>query len=315
MVERPDTSRIKSGEKRDCAVKRRDLLKQTGISAIAAGSMFSSTASASSDTDQSRFEIRLQKVTSREVNQAIESHVVQRLADDLKNLRFNRQEARKRIVLANKSVIGRAVRIPTEIGILDVILDGSKHVQATLALKRKHLHNSTISRIEAILDWPAETNGYLKCQRSEEGIRFSRTVSQSEELKLRKAAQLSTQEAAMGVSYSLLGTSRNPPEVTFHAVQDQNYFRFGPRLNDVIEQRTFGSQGPSTKLTDCQSMAGACFGDILMAFPGCAVSAAACGLTGPVTAACVVAVLAICGPEVGLVAVSGNCSYVAYNCL
>lgn len=303
------------GKQQKNTLKRRNFLKRSGFSAFAAGTLITSTASASSGNEQSKFEILVREVSSQEVNLALESSVVHRLINTERNLQLNRKNAKKRIILANDSIIGETIRIPTEIGNLDIILEGSQPAQATISLQRNHLHNSTLARIESILDWPVETKGYLKSNRTENGVRFARTVSGNEDSKLRRVAELDSRVASMGVEYPLPGTSRNRPTVTYYAAQGSKYFVIDSSLENVVEQRSFNPQGPSIMLTKCQSMAGACLGDILMAFPGCGVSFAACGLTGPVTVACVVAVLAICGPNAGLVAVSGNCSYIANNCL
>ena len=56
-------------------------------------------------------------------------------------------------------------------------------------------------------------------------------------------------------------------------------------------------KGLTTQST-CGNKGGWCVVDIIMAAPHCTIAGAACGITGPATAACVVAVLAICLPDI-----------------
>lgn len=306
---------------------RRDFLRKSTTTTLAGSVGLSGHAAASNSGDgEGIVETKLTNISEEEVEEVLSADVVSQIINDVKGVTPKVEEANKISVSTKSEEIGHLIKLPAGIGTLSIIHEDGEPVQADLELDRENLHPATEAKINAVKSWPSGTTGRLRTTKLTDGIQFSRTLNKTEEKSLRELTGLNDGAVSMAAKYRLPNTVAGRSEVTYLVVQQPKYYKIREssqsrrhsrdRRKKIVESGTIdNSEGISILRTTCEKKAGGCLGDILMAFPGCGVSMAACGITGPVTAACVVAVLAICGPELGLVAVSGRCGYVANNCL
>ena len=298
----------------DKSINRRSFIGKVSASALIGSTGLSTTAVASKE-ERIRIEKKEVSVSNKETRKNIQSDLVERLVENLKNAKIMVSKAKKHKIVVGEKEIGYTITVPTGVGELKLIFEQGTLVQANITLKRDRLHRSIEAKIESVRDWPENTKGHLRSVKNSEEVTFFRTISERENEKIRSLVKVQRDRASIVANYALPNTKKGKAENTYRVLQKKQYYILNNSASKVVETGEVLEKNNFTVLDDCTDKAALCLLDIGMALPHCGAASMACGITGPVTAACVVAVLGICGPDVALVTISGNCTYVANNCL
>lgn len=176
------------------------------------------------------------------------------------------------------------------------------------------------------LGWPAGTTGTLVTDGPDHGPLFHRDATEAE---VARATALADEDSEFLAMVGLVPLSDDPTSgaVTVPgggafvvAFEDATYV-VDPAIEAVVRETTLESildvdTGVLSKLVStCDSEAGVCAIDVIMAVPHCTLATVGCGLTGVGALGCFVLLLSLCAPDLALIGLSGACTYVATNCL
>lgn len=281
------------------------LLGATGISGIG-------LAGAKRGDDEVEVERNSSVVGAETVETLVETTIANRLLAAVGNPDYDATQARRIDVYLDDQYFAHVFEITTAVGSLTLGYEASRLRHGELSVERDELSKRTRKHVSKHIDWPEETNGVLTLAEGQESILFARGVTDEERGEL--STFVGEEQIASAVGYQKPGTN----EAHYVVVTETSRYTVKRNLNKV--ESTDPLDGPSGGSdvgiqASCQEKASLCFIDIMMAYPHCATGAVACTITGPMTAACAAAVLAFCAPNVALVYLSGNCSYIANNCL
>lgn len=302
------------------AVNRRSFLQATATASSLIG--VSGVASAGSDEILLRNESR--NASNDEIDRALSFAEVQTLLEEVGHPRLTRREAQRVDTYAGRRRIGHLINIPTEYGTLHSVFSDGEFSQTTIALSRGNARDK-FRRFAGGIGWPDDVWARVSVNRGETGATFYRGVSMEEQRRIQQTVGQESARTVISASRELptgdksrdgeRGTQVSGQYDALYAgsgnVKLYHIHRNGRKVLDVERIR----DGRVSVQGYCTDKAGLCLIDIIMAVPHCAAAAAACGILGPVTAGCVVAVFGICGPNVALVAVSGNCESLVRHCL
>jgi len=317
MGETPDNNGSGSGELNSgsSGFNRRDILrKSAAFGATSSIGIGLSSQSTLADDDEVKIHKSTFTPSEKRVESAVNSELASQILDYSKNASVNKDSAEGRRIKSGQTTIGEVIKVDAGCGTLSLVYRDGDLTHSDLKVNKSDVHRSTQAVIESVVEWPDKTVGHIKSTQSEDSLKFSRPASDEEKDRILEENKKMAENISAAVQSEIRNTTQGDPDPVYNVATRSSYYILDYDTLEVRDSgRLGGSDGPSI-FTDCASKAGACLGDIIMAFPGCATAAAACGITGPVTWACVTAVFGICGPEVALVTVSGNCADAVEAC-
>lgn len=293
----------------DRNMNRRKLIKAVSASGAVGGLGAVGTVSAD-ETSDGKSKIKKEEVECKsEISkQAVETQAADRLLETINNPDYYIDDSVRVNIYIDDVLAGYNIQVPTEYGSLEIVYNDSNITHARIVLNRENIPGSVRNKIISNINWPANVSGVLTYDLSSDTIKFQREVNNGEERRINNAINRSDTPVGIGAE-SLVNSSNSYYVVKY---TDEVYYINKDSFN--IESKEKITSGGITILDSCGTKSSLCLIDIAMASPHCTVGSLACGISGPATVGCVVAMLSFCLPNVALVAVSGNCSYVAKNC-
>lgn len=176
------------------------------------------------------------------------------------------------------------------------------------------------------IGWPDSVSGRIMTEGSGHPVLFTRGAAASE---IQQAKDLTGEKSELVAMVGLVRVTDEPSSgqvdipgsgVFVASFEDSTYV-LDASINRVLRETTLedilGAEtgGISTLVSTCDSKAGVCAFDVVMAVPHCSLATVGCGLTGVGALGCFVLLLSLCAPNLTLIGLSGACTYVARNCL
>lgn len=290
-------------------INRRKFAKLFAVSSGIVGSGLTGSAAA-----KGRDQTEIRKVEARagrkRAQAAVGSDAGQALLDALDDPDYELQGSKLIKVFIDNDLFSEIVEVPTAYGDLLISYRNDAVIHGGLRLSRSAIPESMRNELAGDIAWPEGSTGILTYQ-APETVRFSRTVTSAESDRLESVTGRKAEPVSVGGRRTV---GSNDGEFVV-AYQDTVYTVDTAKGQITGTESTASSSGSVGIQSTCSEKGAFCVLDIIMASPHCTAAGIACGITGPATAACVVAVLAYCLPNVALVYVSGNCSYYYNNCM
>lgn len=308
------------GEKRDEIetqsenINRRCVLKLAG--AAGAGSiLLTSTASAGEPRTEVELRKEKQPASSEAIEATLKTDEVRRVLADIGDTEFRNDAATRIDVYLDDSQIGHSFKLPIQEGVLSVTYADSSLLKAAILLDRKSGRNTR--RLSRNIGWPDGTEAMLAYSKSLESTIFVRTVTDSE--RKRSLELIDRSEDPLTVE-AIRPRSNGSGEyrvvyrdATYHLDQNLKHVERIERVEDGTGGASGGvsisGHGPG-----CVETGTHCLADILAAAPHFAAIGLGCSITGVASLGCLVIAADFLLPNVALIAVSGNCSWVVNNC-
>lgn len=229
----------------------------------------------------------------------------------------------------DESLFIEEIQIQSAVGLLKIAYDGSVEAEDStvisggIELNYEGLSQETREQIAGEVGWPNGTEGILVYNTDDNSVKFTRELTESEESRVSPAygrENAGGTGSAESVRVISSGARRTLGETDgeFITASPNSVYSKDVTSGEISEtRRQPSSSGGAIHATreECGDKFTFCVVDIVMASPHCTLAGIACGITGPATAGCVAAVLSLCLPNIALIYVSGNCTFVANNCM
>lgn len=287
---------VVTGENSSRQVERRNVLKNAATG-IFAGAGISGSGTVGASTGDNEVEIRRETTTvdSEKIEALVETSIASRLLSVAENPDYDSTAARRIDVYIQDKYFAHLFEVKTALGSLKLGYESSQLRYGELDLERSGLSKKTRKTISKHIDWPADTDGKLTIRENQESVTFTRDVSDEEREEL--SALVDGKQIVTTVAYQRTGTN----DAHYVALTEEHRYTIKRTLNKIESRESPSDSSNGSKIgiqASCQAKASYCYFDIMLAFPHCAAGSVACTITGPMTAACVVAVLAFCAPNV-----------------
>lgn len=168
-------------------------------------------------------------------------------------------------------------------------------------------------KVSAKVGWPEGTSGFLVLHDPSDEPTFTRSVTDEERRKLTALTGEDGAPVSIGAKATPRGSGAGATEGGYEVAYERKVYRIDRAIQTVesVEE----SSGDVSIQGKCVNKGSLCLIDIAMASPHCTLAGMACSITGPASLGCLTAVASFCLPNIALIYVSGNCSYVVKNCL
>jgi len=294
-------------------LNRRKFTKLVAASSAAVSFGFSGTAGADEGADR----VTLKKVESDasrdQAETAMTSTFGQQLTSLVNDPDTSIDEAKHVELRIDGERVSHTIEVPTDVGTLKVGYDGKTPITGVFDLERDALPRGRRKKLSAHVGWPEGTSGVLTLQDPSDRPTFARTATDEERRKLTALTDGDGDPVSVGATATPRGLGVGATEGGYEVTYQNEVYHVDAAIETV--ESVESTSGQVSAQGECVDKGSLCLIDIVMASPHCTLAGVACSVTGPASLGCLTAVAGLCLPNVALVAVSGNCSYVVKNCL
>ncbi|MFC6728641.1 hypothetical protein ACFQDG_08320 [Natronoarchaeum mannanilyticum] len=290
---------------------RRSLLKVAGSTGLGSVTLASNSFAKSG---QDRTKIRKEETDASldTVKSALDTEETQRILRSIDKSKIEMRDSSQIDIYIDEKQVGYSLKIPTENGTLSTTFVDSELKKAVVVLDRDSSNNTR--QLSRNLGWPDGTDALLAYEKSFGTTVFARSVTAAEKQQCLDLIGRSDDPVAIEAIRPQKGGS-GEYRVSY---PDATYY-LGHNINKIREKEEIESSSPgditiSGHGPGCVETGQHCLGDILASAPHFAAIGVGCSVTGLYSLGCIVIAADLLLPNVALIAVSGNCSWVVNNC-
>lgn len=296
------------------------------LGAVGAAGM---TGTASAQPVDQKVEIRKEEseASSQTTASALDTQVAEQVLDILIQPEVRSESAERTDLYLNDKEWGHTVDVSLQYGELSISYSpNGEAMNAGASLESSEVPTGVRHKLSRGIGWPDSVSGTIMTEGSGHPVLFTREATTRE---IQQVKDLTGETSELAAMVGLVRVTDEPSSgqidipgsgVFVAAFEDTTYV-LDTSINEVVRETTLkdilgvNEGGFSTLVSTCDSKAGVCAFDVIMAVPHCSLAAVGCSLTGVGALGCFVLLLSLCAPNLTLIGLSGACTYVARNCL